>query len=263
MREVVGDFTQHPPGAIYFQGSKPIDGVWATSNITVWNEAIVPVGYGIGDHRLFVADFSGTDMIGISHPRVVRSASRRLNAKFPRLATEYVGIMEDKVIHHRLIERMGAAHRKSRSRALATARFNCLDRELGQCMHHGEKKCRKIKSGRIPFYPKASLWKRRTQVYWSLLRFKAGRIKSHGNLKRAARWCNIPNAICLSPLEKYTCASMPASNSVIISGRTASTIDKSTFTAVLRAREKEDEEAERQILAIIQREKDKNFLAMP
>jgi hypothetical protein len=54
-----------------------------------------------------------------------------MNTKIPRVAAEYVRILEDKVICHRLIERMGAAHRKSRSRALATAYFNRLDRELG------------------------------------------------------------------------------------------------------------------------------------
>lgn len=40
-----------------------------------------------------------------------------------------------------------------------------------------EKKCRrKIKSGRIPFLPEASVWIRRKQVYESLLRYKLGKI---------------------------------------------------------------------------------------
>ncbi len=110
MREVTGDFTQQPVGPTYFRGSKPIDGVWATSNITVCNAAIMPAGYGIGDHRLFVINIYATDMIGISRPRVVRSVSWQLNTKIPRVATEYVRILEDKAIHHRLIECMGAAH---------------------------------------------------------------------------------------------------------------------------------------------------------
>jgi hypothetical protein len=63
MREVVGDFTRQPVGPTYFQGSKPIDGVWATSDILVCNRTIMPAGYGIGDHHLFVIDFSAADMI--------------------------------------------------------------------------------------------------------------------------------------------------------------------------------------------------------
>jgi hypothetical protein len=57
MKEVVGDFTGTAIGSTFFRGSKPIDGVWATSDITVSNAAIMPAGYGIGDYRLFVIDF--------------------------------------------------------------------------------------------------------------------------------------------------------------------------------------------------------------
>jgi hypothetical protein len=101
----------------------------------------MPAGYGIRDHCPFIIDFSATDMIGISCPKVVRSASQELNIKIPKVAAEFVRILENKVICHKLIKCRGAAHRKSRSRALATVHFNCLDRELGQYMHHAEKKC--------------------------------------------------------------------------------------------------------------------------
>ena len=50
MKEVVGEFTGTPIGTTFFRGSKPIDGVWATSDITVCNASVMPAGYGIGDH---------------------------------------------------------------------------------------------------------------------------------------------------------------------------------------------------------------------
>jgi hypothetical protein len=40
MKEVVGEFTRTPIGSTFFRGSKPIDGVWATSDITVCRSAI-------------------------------------------------------------------------------------------------------------------------------------------------------------------------------------------------------------------------------
>jgi hypothetical protein len=51
MKEVVGEFTCTPVGTTFFWGSKPIDGVWATSDIMVCNISIMPAaaGYGIGD----------------------------------------------------------------------------------------------------------------------------------------------------------------------------------------------------------------------
>ena len=63
--------------------------------------------------------------------------------------------------------------------------------------------CRKIKSCRIPFSPEASIWIRRVQVYYSLLRYHEGRLKNRGNLKRSARRCNIPHPLSLSVLEIY------------------------------------------------------------
>ena len=44
MREVVGAFTNQQVGPTFFRGSKPIDGVWATSDISVCNAAIMPAG---------------------------------------------------------------------------------------------------------------------------------------------------------------------------------------------------------------------------
>lgn len=53
-------------------------------------------------------------------------------------------------------------------------------------MKHAEKKCRKIKAGRIPFSPEAAKWIRRVQVYKSLLRFMQKGKGNRGNLRRAA-----------------------------------------------------------------------------
>ena len=57
MKEVVGSFTGKQVGTTFFRGSTPIDGVWATPDIVVTGACIMPVGYGIGDHCLFVVDF--------------------------------------------------------------------------------------------------------------------------------------------------------------------------------------------------------------
>ena len=61
IKEVVGDFTGKAVGSTFFRGSKPIDGVWATSDISVCNATIMPAGYGVGDHRLFVINFTALD----------------------------------------------------------------------------------------------------------------------------------------------------------------------------------------------------------
>ncbi len=91
----------------------------------------MPAGYGIGDHRLFVINFSAADMIGIPCQKVTHPTSRGLNTKIPRVAAAYIRILEGKVLSQQLMERMGAAHWKSKSRALARRCLNKLDKELG------------------------------------------------------------------------------------------------------------------------------------
>ena len=110
MKEVVGAFTNQPVGPTFFRGSKPINGGWATLEISVCNAAIMPAGYGIGDHCLFVINFAESDVIGILRQKVIRPTSRHLNTKIPRVAADYATILEEKVLAHKLIERMGTAH---------------------------------------------------------------------------------------------------------------------------------------------------------
>jgi hypothetical protein len=68
-------------------------------------------------------------------------------------------------------------------------------------MQHAEKICQKIKSCRIPFSPKASIWIRQVQVYYSLFQYHKGRIKKCRNLKQAAQRCNIQNPLSLTVAE--------------------------------------------------------------
>jgi hypothetical protein len=109
MKEVVGEFTQQTIGSTFFRGLKPINGVWAMSDITISNAVIMPVGFGIGDHPLFVIDMVTKDIIGKSPLKVVHPALQWLNTKLPGIATTYAAILEDK-----LLDNPEQAHRMHR-----------------------------------------------------------------------------------------------------------------------------------------------------
>ena len=68
MKEVVGNFTGEKLGTTFFQEKKTIDEVWATSDVVVVGACIMPEGYGVSDHRLFVIDFMTLLLIGTSLP---------------------------------------------------------------------------------------------------------------------------------------------------------------------------------------------------
>jgi hypothetical protein len=126
-------------------------------------------------------------------------------------------------------------------------------------MRYAEKRCQKIKSGRIPFSPDASLWIRRTQVYRLLLRYHAGKIRNRGNLKRSARRCNIPDAFSLSIQEIYFCLKACVSKCKYFRKKEKYYHRKHLYNRLEVAKERKDKEATKQIRAIIQQEKNKGF----
>ncbi len=227
--------------------------------MTVCNAAIMPAGFGVGNYRLFVIDFVTKGLVGEAPPKVVWPASWRLNTKLPGVSEAYCNMLKKEIIKHRLIERTGEAYKRSRSKKNLQNRLNQIDKELGEYMQYAEKKCRKIKSGRIPFFPKAALWIRRLQVYWLILKYHAGRIRNRGNLKRAERRCDISNPLSIPIREVYLCIKTCASRCDYFWQNGKYYRRKHLYNRLNAAKEREDEEAARKILDIIQREKERGI----
>ena len=135
---------------------------------------------------------------GINPVKIVRPASQRLNSRLPECRKAYVASLESNIVQHRLLECLQAAHTGGFPVEETARRVIAIVKEGKTYMRHAEKICRKIKCCKIPFSPEASIWIHRVQVYYSLLQYHRGGIKNWGNLKRAARRCNIPNPLSLS-----------------------------------------------------------------
>jgi hypothetical protein len=124
MKEVVGSYTGKKIGPTFFRGQLPINGIWATSNITIANACIMPAGYGIGDHRLFVINIHTSTLIGTAPPRARRTASRRLNTRLPHVTKKYAASLEENILQHHLIKKLGKAHTMGTSKEDTQRRIN-------------------------------------------------------------------------------------------------------------------------------------------
>jgi len=257
MKEVVGNFTGRQISATYFRGQSPIDGIWSTSDVTITGACIMPAGFGIGDHRLFVIDIATDSLIGLQPMKIVRPKAWRLNNKIPGAASAYRDRLERLLLKHRIIERMGAAHEGSKDNQEAETRMNKIDKESGQYMLNAEKKCRKIKSGRIPFSPESAVWIRRCQVYRSIIRFHEGKIRNRGNLKRTAHRCGIREPLQLPLEEVYARLQVCREQCEYFQTQGHKYRRKHLQNRLRHARDEEDDEAEKAILAIIMRERDR------
>jgi hypothetical protein len=159
MLEVVGNFTGKRIGPTFFWGLKPIDGIWATPDIAVTHTCVIPAGFGVGDHRLFVVNFQEASLIGEAPHRIKRFSSCCLNTKVSSGATQrYLHRLKTNLERHRLIERLGMLHTTCKSKQAFRRGLNKLDKLSKDLMLNAERKCRRIKSGRIPFLPEAALW---------------------------------------------------------------------------------------------------------
>ncbi len=147
MKKVAGDFRGRQLGATFFRGSEPIDQIWATSNLKVAHACVMPVGYGVGDHHLFMVDFSTASMIGTCPPKIIRPALHRLNTKIPECALRYNWVLQKNILRHQLLERMIRVAESDSSKEAILAKLNQLDQEGEHYMKHAEKKCCQITSG--------------------------------------------------------------------------------------------------------------------
>ncbi|KAL7545328.1 hypothetical protein ACHAWF_008680, partial [Thalassiosira exigua] len=259
MVEAVGAFTGVTLGATYFRGSKPIVAVWTTDDLEVVNACMMPVGYGVGDHRMFVLDFAKTSFLGSEPKKIVRPQARRLNTLIDGATETYVDRLEDLYEHHKVAPKLITAHRDAPDSESARSEVNNVDKLSEDLMKNAERKCRKLKNGRIPFSPESSIWIRRCQVYQSLLRFKAGKIRNRGNLKRAARCYKIQRALSLSAEELHRRLKVCKEQCKYFRRHGKRYQRRHLQHCLERAQDQEDNEGEKKILRIIQREKDRAF----
>jgi hypothetical protein len=117
----------------------------------------MPVGFGVGDHQLFVIDFANTMLVGLGLHTIIHPALRWLNTKIEGCAQWYNKILQRNILCHCLLEQMVAAASSSKSKEAVSAKLNMLDQEGEAYMKHANKKYHWLKMGRIPFSPEASV----------------------------------------------------------------------------------------------------------
>jgi hypothetical protein len=110
LQEAILHHTGSCPGATYFRGSKPIDGLWVSDDLDISNACVMPFGYGIGDHRAYILNVPLELLAGENPIKIVRPAGRRLNSKLPGCSKAYIKSFEDNIVTHRLLERLHDAH---------------------------------------------------------------------------------------------------------------------------------------------------------
>ncbi len=133
------------------------------------------------------------------------------------------------------------------------------DLQLQEVIKEIQDLCLNIEDQGHPADLEAAIWIRQVQVYNSLLRYHKGKIKNRGNLKRAARQCNIPNPLQLS-IQEITHRLEVCKKECIFYQEHGKCFRRNHLKNQKKiAQEQEDEEAFNKISAIIQQEHKRDF----
>jgi hypothetical protein len=86
-------------------------------DIVITHACVMPAGFSIGDHRMFVIDVQEETILGTMPSSIKRFASSRLNTKTPNGTTQkYLTKLEEGLSQDRLIEKIGKLHMQCKSK---------------------------------------------------------------------------------------------------------------------------------------------------
>ena len=191
LREITKDVVGSLCGYTHESGSQPIDGVWATPDITITGVKWLPFEQSPGDHRACLFEFTSLSAIGAHEKRIVYPVCRRLTSKNERSVEVYTDEMLKQFDIHRIearLDNLTATQEASTTYPPDLSHpADILDRQVVEIQRHCEKICRKIYQGDTPCSPEYSLWYKRARMFNRLIRLKKGLIKNPGVLCKHAR----------------------------------------------------------------------------
>lgn len=191
LREITKDFVGELCPNTHISGSEHIDGVWATTDITVTAVKWLPYEESPGDHRACVFDFTTHSAIGSTERRIVRPECRRLISTNPGAVAAYIAEMDRQFDIHRIEARQQALVDKTEGMfpipEMYQLKSERLDIQVGQIQLHCESGCRMIYRPDSPFSPDYSLWDKRKKMFQQLIRLKYSRKGNRSAAYKKAR----------------------------------------------------------------------------
>jgi hypothetical protein len=139
LQEVILQHTGTRTDATFFRGSKPIKGLWTSSNLEISTACVMPFGYRVGDHQAFILDITLESLVGENTTKIVRPVSCKLNSRLPQCSKAYIHSSKLNIIQHRLLERLHDAHTGMCTPEERAGKMMKIDEEGKAYMPHAEK----------------------------------------------------------------------------------------------------------------------------
>jgi hypothetical protein len=191
LREATKDLLVSLCPNTHIRGSRPIDGIWTTPDITVTAVKWLPFSESPGDHQACLFDVSMQSVLGTSEKRIVYPACRRLISSNPSCVAKYEASMREQFKLHKIEERMARLDDETLAMTVMPPEYqvchNCIDNQVTEIQIYSEKGCRHIYRPDCPFTIEYSVWHKRACILKQMQRMIEGRVRQPGLLCQQAR----------------------------------------------------------------------------
>jgi hypothetical protein len=126
----------------HIRGSKPIDGIYHSSNLEIVTTKMLSFHEGVGDHRTTLVDISARSLLGTDGMRISRPYARRLTTSNKKSVTNFIKYVEAQLTKHKLHDRLISISNRLQQdphNAEALHAMDILDIQTTEILTAGEK----------------------------------------------------------------------------------------------------------------------------
>jgi hypothetical protein len=185
--------TQKAP-ATRCPGSITIDGMWISRSLQVTKAGYSKICDSYFDHRSGWVDISSSSAFGYNAPPLCAFQMRKLKTEDPTVVKQYNKVLQEQLQIHRIeskLYKLKCTIQEGKDLDATQAKeLEVIDKKRIESMIHAESKCRKLKTGAVPWSLEYQDIKNRLSMWECIFRIKVLKAKIGVNeLHRRATIC--------------------------------------------------------------------------
>ena len=187
----------YPP--TFNRGRYQIDDIFVSMSISVSQCGMLPFGDGPGDHRGVFIDVPIIEVEGSNRDRIVRIPKRKLISSNPKVVKKFVNLFLQQLSRNHIIERVAELKRSFHIplTQFEATQYEKIDRIILSAFRFAEKRCRKLRCGKVEFSPELSGIAREGRLWDMVLKRLKGCKVSMKLITRIAKKCDISHPLSL------------------------------------------------------------------
>ena len=145
--------------ATHNRGSTTIDGLFVPNDVSIEQGGYISEHDSPGDHRFIWADINAGDVVGVQIDNKIPAVTRRATTKIPSAKARFQELYEEKIEQYKLYKKMEQVYDHAvKHKQLDEEHqklYEHIESQTKKAVKYADKRCRKIKRGKVPFSEKA------------------------------------------------------------------------------------------------------------